>query len=70
MSTDKEIGEGNPELDPIEVPVFGKMEREVMDRFVVAYAKDISGDGGRTAKGNGYVIVLDQPTAQPKNKNT
>jgi hypothetical protein len=49
-------------------PPIGENEKAMMDHFVVQYAKEISTDGGKTAKIKGAVILLDQPTARPKTK--
>jgi hypothetical protein len=49
-------------------PPLGENEKAMMDHFVVQYAREISTDGGKTAKINGAVIVLEQPIAYKKHK--
>lgn len=51
-----------------EIPAIGDDEKALIEHFVLDYAREISTDGGRTAKINGAIIVLDQPTARPKTR--
>lgn len=57
---DKKLG-----IVPVTEPI-GDEERKLLAHFVVEFAREISTDGGKTAKIEGAMIVLDQPTAQPK----
>ena len=49
-------------------PPIGPEEKTLLEKFFVEYAKEISTDGGKTAKIKGATILLDQPMAQPKKK--
>ena len=51
------------------LPAPGEQEMELYDKFILEYARAKSTDGGKTAKINGGIIVIDQPHAQPKKKN-
>lgn len=46
----------------------GEEEKTLLEGFVLDYAREISRDGGRTAKIKGATIIIDQPKAQPKLK--
>ena len=49
-------------------PPVGPEEKKLLESFFLDYAREISTDGGKTAKIKGAIILIDQPLAQPKNK--
>ena len=50
------------------LPAPGMEEMALYDKFILEYAKAKSTDGGKTAKIDGGIIVIDQPLAQKKKK--
>lgn len=61
------MSKNEKEAHPFEgMEPIGDEEKTLLEGFVLEYAKEISRDGGRTAKIKGATIIIDQPTARPK----